>query len=170
MAALRASLTCGFEFSVPLFDDGEPSPFQELGGSDVVDGRVEALGVDLADVASDNPGRFGGVVVGVGTDGVHLARLGEALDRAAGVRLACRRADMGHAGGADSGLDVGGKELGALVGDDSRRDTGVQLLGALDDLLELALLHGLPEVLVEKGRLRPYGNEHRYRKVPARFI
>ena len=57
---------------------------------------------------------------------------------------------MGHAGEADVGLEVGGDELGAVVGDDAWRDAGVQLTGALDDPLHVGLLHRLAELPVDE--------------------
>ena len=72
-------------------------------------------------------------------------------------------ADVGHAGEADVLLEVPGDELGAVVGEDARGDAGVELSGALDEALDVGLLHRLADLQRPSHGGRWRGCTHRGR-------
>src|SRR5438874_2349767 len=72
----------------------------------------------------------------------------EAFDLAVALGIVRRRLHMGHAAEADELLEVLGDELRAIVRDDPWGNIGEAFAGTLDDLLDIDLGHGFPDLPV----------------------
>src|SRR5262245_47381812 len=75
----------------------------------------------------------------------------EAFDLAVALWIVRRRLDVGHSADADELLEVLGDPLRRVAGYDPRRHSREPLPGALDDLLDVRLGHGLTDLPVDEG-------------------
>jgi len=141
-------LAGGFEFAVAGGEDFLLPTFELVLGRDIAEGGVQADRVVVFDKPDDDPSR---VVHGQGrpwADALFLEDAVPAFDLTVTLGVVRRRSGVGHAADADELLEVAGDELGAIVGDDPRRDARELLTGALDDLLDVGLGHGFTDLPV----------------------
>lgn len=139
----------GFEFAVAGSEDCFMASFQFVLGRDVAKGRVQTNAVVMLDeLCHDSPGVFRGQRR-PWTDAFLLEDTMPAFDLAVALRVVGRGPRVRHAADADELLEVPGDELGAVVGDDSRRDAGKFLPRPLDDLLDVGLGHGFADLPVD---------------------
>ena len=141
--------SCGFEFAVAGVEDLLLASVEFVLGRDVADGRVQPDGVVVLDEFADDAACVFERQRGTGADAFFLEDAVPAFDLAVALRVIRRRFDVRHATEADELLEVPGDELRAIVGDDAGRDVGEPLAGALDDLFDVGLGHGLADLPVD---------------------
>lgn len=137
------------ELAVASVEDVLVASFEFVFGRDVADGGVQADVVVMVGVFADEPP---GVVEGerdFDADAFALECLVPAFDFTIRLRIVGRCFDVGHAGDADELFEVFGDELGSVVGDDARSDSGVTLAGALEDGLDVLFLHFFADFVVD---------------------
>ena len=72
-----------------------------------------------------------------------------AFDLAVALGIERGGADVGHAAQPDERFEISGDELRSVVGDDPRRDAGMQLAGALQDCFDIGFKHPFAQVPVD---------------------
>ena len=132
-------------------EDGLVSSLEPVGRRDVSDGGVEPVVVVVVDEGVDFAS---GVVEGerrLGSVAFALERLMPSFDLAVALWVSGGDADMCHAECSDELFEVAGDELGSVVGDEARLGVGIQLVGALEDDLDVVLGHAFADLPVDDG-------------------
>jgi transposase-like protein len=128
-----------------LFDtqgpDGLGSAGEFVCRGHVADGTVQALVIVVVDERGHHVVGFLQGFRALRPDGRALEGAVPPLNLAVRLRVVGRRTHVGHAAEADEQVEVAGEELGAVVGDGARLRAGVFLQAALEDELNVGLLH-----------------------------
>jgi hypothetical protein len=148
VAFLFPPFACGFELSVPLGKDLPVTSLKFRLGRDVADGRMQAKGVVVFDEPADDAACIVQTQGRTRADALFLEDAMPAFDLAVALWVVRRGLDVGHAAEPNELLEITGDELGAVVGDDPRRDAGEAFAGTLNDLLDIDLGHGFANLPV----------------------